>query len=236
MTSEIKFLITRETGTRIRDWARRQLDADPNGRGPFGDTYRTSTLYFETADFDVFHRRGSFGRSKYRIRRYDGEPAVFLERKLRQSARLSKRRTTVPLAELGRLSRSGGEWPGTWFQQRLQLRALRPVCQISYERVARVGATSSGPIRLTVDDDIRALIRADAAFSATRGLPVLANRMVLEVKYGGAMPALVRQLVDEFSLMPVHASKYRRTVGALGLAREDAAATASLSAAVATCA
>ena len=230
MTSEIKFVVSRANAERIRDWARRTLEPDPHGEGPFGDTYRTSTLYFETADFDVFHRRGSFGRSKYRIRRYDGEPVVFLERKMREAARLAKRRTVVPLADLPQLSR-GSAWPGAWFQRRLQLRALRPVCEIAYERVARVGTTPHGPLRLTLDDDIRALIRADVGFSRTRGLPVLPDRLILEVKYGGPLPALVSQLVDEFSLMPTHVSKYRRTVGALGLIPEEIPATAAMGAA-----
>ena len=233
MTSEIKFLVARETGHRIRDWARRHLNADPHGTGPFGDTYRTSTLYFETPDFDVFHRRGSFGRSKYRIRRYDGAPVVFLERKLRQATRLAKRRTAVPLADLARLSRGTTLWAGTWFERRLALRELHPVCQITYERVARVGATSAGPIRLTVDDDVRALVSSDTGFGKSRGFPVL-DKMVVEVKYAGPPPAIVKQLVETFSLIPARASKYRLTVDALGLIREDAVALPAISAGDAT--
>ena len=57
-----------------------------------------------TAAYDVFHRRGSFGRSKYRIRRYGDEQTVFLERKLRQPAVLAKRRTSLSLSSLSRLT------------------------------------------------------------------------------------------------------------------------------------
>jgi hypothetical protein len=77
-----------------------RLIADPHGTGPHADEYRVSTLYLDTAGRDVFHRRGSYGRSKYRVRRYGDEPRVFLERKLRTASRLAKRRTDIPLDEL----------------------------------------------------------------------------------------------------------------------------------------
>ena len=95
--SEIKFVVDADTGERIRSWARSFLEPDPHGAGAFGDEYRTSTLYFDTAEGDVFHQRGSFGRAKYRIRRYGRSDVIFLERKLRQPGLLVKRRTEAPL-------------------------------------------------------------------------------------------------------------------------------------------
>src|SRR5688500_19577454 len=99
-TSELKFVVDAEVGRRIRDWARERLGADPHGGGAWSDEYRVSSLYFDTDARDVFHRRRSFGRSKYRIRRYEQDPTVFLERKLRNGTRLSKRRTRVDVAKL----------------------------------------------------------------------------------------------------------------------------------------
>src|SRR5258705_13847320 len=101
--SEYKFVIDPATGVRICDWARARMERDPNGEGPFGDQYRTTSLYFDTADHDVFFRRDSLGRSKYRVRRYDGQGFVFLERKLRTASLLRKRRTQVPLEDLARI-------------------------------------------------------------------------------------------------------------------------------------
>src|SRR4029079_14035470 len=94
-TAEIKFLVTEATGLRIREWVCERLDADPHGTGPFGDEYRVSTLYLDPPARDVFHRRGSYGRSKFRVRRYGEETRVFLERKLRTGARLAKRRKDI---------------------------------------------------------------------------------------------------------------------------------------------
>ena len=68
--------------------------------GPHGDEYRITSLYFDTAAFDVLHARGSFGRSKYRVRRYGASEVVYLERKLRKPGLLHKRRTPTPLTDV----------------------------------------------------------------------------------------------------------------------------------------
>jgi hypothetical protein len=106
-TSEIKFLLDASVGAQIREWARARLDADPHGHGEWSDEYRVSSVYFDTGARDVFHRRGSYGRSKYRIRRYQQNPTVFLERKLRNGSRLSKRRTAVDVAMLPLIATPG---------------------------------------------------------------------------------------------------------------------------------
>src|SRR5262245_50208110 len=115
--SEIKFVVPIALGEEIRDWARQNLEPDPYGGGRFNDWYHTASLYFDTADGHVFHRKGSFGRSKYRVRRYGDAEFVFVERKLRKPGVLVKRRTIVPLDSINRLSDpvAGPEWPGEWF-------------------------------------------------------------------------------------------------------------------------
>jgi VTC domain len=85
--AEIKYLVPPDRVDALRQWARARLSPDPYGSGPHGDTYQTNSLYFDTRDFDVFHRRGSFGRSKYRVRRYGDAPELFFERKLKTGAR-----------------------------------------------------------------------------------------------------------------------------------------------------
>jgi len=104
----------------------------------------------------VFHRNGSYGRSKYRIRRYGRSDVACLERKLKTRGLLAKRRSPVELEELPRLNNGDPEpgWAGQWFHQRLQARRLDPVCRIQYRRTARVAMTRNGPIRLTLDDAI----------------------------------------------------------------------------------
>ena len=93
--SELKFVISRPLAEQIRVWGGARLAPDPNAPGESNDAYRIASLYFDTPHFDVYHRNGSFGRSKYRIRRYDASEVAFLERKLKTRGLVSKRRTVV---------------------------------------------------------------------------------------------------------------------------------------------
>ena len=215
--SEIKFVVTSEVSCLIRAWARRHLDADPHGSGSFGDEYQTTSVYLDTADCDVFHRRGSFGRSKYRIRRYGHDGFAFLERKMRQPAVLAKRRTRVALDALDHLQRPTieKEWSGRWFHRRLVARRLQPVCQIAYSRTARVALRDGDAIRLTLDSSLSAHAACDLSFADGFAVPVLSGHAILELKYRGPAPALFRRLVEEFALNPQVASKYRLGLTAL---------------------
>lgn len=215
--SETKFLVPAAAGDAIREWARRHLMADPHGGGHAGDEYDTTTLYYDSPAFDVFHRRGSFGRSKYRVRRYGRHSQVFLERKLRRPGMLSKRRTLVPLGALARLDEPLFGWEGGWFQRRIELRQLRPVCEISYHRLARTGTGAHGPVRFTLDERLVVSKATCAVFGDDAdGLPFLKNQLVLELKYRFSAPPLFKQLVEAFALQPASVSKYRLGIAALG--------------------
>jgi hypothetical protein len=216
--SEVKFIVDQPTGTAIRDWVRTHMEADPHGAGVFNDEYRTTSLYFDTDSGDVFHRRRSFGRSKYRVRRYGTLPYVFLERKLRKPGILVKRRTTIAIEELPRLTDGDpdSDWPGDWFHRRVQLRQIHPVCQLSYSRVARFARTTEGPVRLTLDRDVRVGAVDEPQFPDEPGGLVLGDQMVLELKYRRHVPAIFKQLVETFTLVPQRASKYRLGIAALG--------------------
>jgi hypothetical protein len=239
--NEVKFLVDEAAGAKVRAWARRHMEPDPHGTGEFGDEYHTTSLYFDTDTWDVFHRRGSYGRSKYRVRRYGDAPSVFLERKLRKPGFLVKRRTIVGLNTLDRLvaAERDPEWAGDWFRRRLVLRRIKPVCSVSYSRMARAAATPDGTARLTLDDDVRVLghvgihtgpwdyeepgisggapLSSDArdraprsrAIEADAGRPVLERQIILELKYRHQLPAIFKRLVEEFALAPQRASKYR---------------------------
>src|SRR5688500_13844898 len=159
LACELKFLTTPDVAAGVREWARHKLLPDPYGNGNAHDEYKITSLYFETELFDVYNRKGSFGRSKYRIRRYGSEEVVYLERKLKTNGLVAKRRAPSVTVEIKRLSAMTPDpsWLGSWYHRRVLLRGLKPICQISYERTARVAMTSSGPVRLTLDENLRAL-------------------------------------------------------------------------------
>jgi len=220
--AEVKFLITPEQGEAIRAWARTRLTPDPHGAGEAGDAYTTSTLYCDSADQDVFHRRGSYGRSKYRIRRYATSDLVFLERKLRTKNMLSKRRSLVPLDELDWLASEPPvwhrKWAGAWFADRIATRRVSPVCQVTYDRVARLTTTAYDVARLTLDSNLRAWPVGGFEFQTGEPAPVLSGRVILEMKFRVEMPAVFKALVEEFQVNPGPLSKYRSAMTALGLA------------------
>jgi hypothetical protein len=221
--AEIKFLLSPTLAARVGEWARQRLAPDPHAAGDTGGAYQITSLYFDTAELDVFHRRGSYGRSKYRIRRYGSSVTVFLERKLKTRGLVTKRRSLVPVDELlqlpGRVAKPG--WTGWWFHRRLLARGLEPVCQIGYQRTARVAMTPRGPIRLTLDRNVRAAAIADPGFDdGWPGVPVLDDQVILELKFRHETPLLFKRLVEEFALMPRPISKYRLAAAALGLVKE----------------
>lgn len=216
---EVKFLVDSDAAGRIRSWARQVLSADPHGSGRYGDEYLTTSLYFDTADFAVFRRHGSYRRSKYRIRRYGASDEVFLERKMRTRKVLSKRRTRVPCEELGRLALGDADrnWEGAWFLRRIRIRRIAPVIQVSYRRSARVAETALGAIRLLVDDSLRAIPAAGLVFRPGSGSIVIPDRAIVELKFRVAMPAIFKGLVEQFVLEPRRISKYRMAALALGV-------------------
>ena len=217
---EMKFLVSPEQADGIREWARVNLSPDPHAGGAAGDEYRVTSLYLDTEDLAVFERRGSYGRSKYRVRRYGESNRIFLERKLKTRNRVGKIRSIVGADEVAMLERleSPKKWAGHWFHQRVQVRELAPVCQISYSRMARMGMSESGPIRLTVDQDLRATVVNRYAFAPVDASVVLSpDQRILELKYKAEIPGLFKELMQKFDLRPQPSSKYRLAVAALEL-------------------
>ena len=215
--TELKFALDAETAAAVREWARTELVPDPHAADAEGDGYRTTSLYFDTVDLDVFFRRASNGRAKFRIRRYNNGSVLFVERKLKRAGRVTKRRTEISLEEVPRVLDAATDWPGRWFAQRLSHRQLKPVCQIEYRRTARLGMSSTGPLRLTIDRDIVATSISTVAFTSYPGIEVLPGREVLELKYRVHVPPLFKRMIEKFHLEPLAISKYRMGVEALGL-------------------
>ena len=159
----------------------------------------------------------SFGRAKFRVRRYGQLPDVFLERKMRTSRLLAKRRTPVPIPELEHLANADRPrvWAGSWFADRLDLRRLAPTCQVSYRRTARVGSSPWGLMRLTVDDDLRGAPVRGFAFADGKGTPLLIHHAIVELKFSAAMPPLFQLFADRFEVLATSVSKYRLALSIL---------------------
>jgi hypothetical protein len=220
-TSELKFVVDAALAERIRVWARDRLDADPHGGGAWSDEYRVSSVYLDTEARDVYHRRGSYGRSKYRIRRYEQNSTVFLERKLRTGSRLAKRRTAIDLVRLPLIGGATLNGDATaWFRRRVALRGLLPVFQVSYRRIARMRGAGADAVRLTLDDALIACANESFAFETVPGTALFDGSAIVEMKYRGTIPLIFKEAVETFALTPRRWSKYRAAAAALGLVGE----------------
>jgi hypothetical protein len=172
-------------------------------------------LYLDTPNLDVFHRSPSFKRSKHRLRRYDREPRIFLERKTKTGDRVRKQRCIVPYEELSLLSAplSVVTWPGHWFHRRLLDRGLRPAALLAYERMAYLGSGAEGSFRVTLDRRLCGSLAGDWAVpSLEEGLPLFTGRVILELKFRTALPHVLKEMVQSFRLNPCPASKYRSCI------------------------
>lgn len=219
---EIKFVVSAEVAGIVLGWARENMSPDPHAEvdTASGDGYRVNSLYFDTGQLDVYQRNGSYAKSKYRIRRYGTEECLYLERKLKSGGLVSKRRTRIPDEELWRVAASelDPRWVGAWFRRRLEVRRLLPQCQIRYDRAARLGVSPDGPIRLTVDRNVRGFAtRECGVLDDGAWVPLLPGRCILELKFRSAMPVLFKRLLEEVSLTPQPVSKYRLSIQAFGL-------------------
>jgi VTC domain len=217
---EVKFLLTEDAARDLERRLRRRLAPDPHADPALDGAYRVTSVYYDTPAFDVYRRTEGYRRRKFRVRRYGTSPVAFLERKTKSAQEVRKRRTAVPLAEVERLAGEvPADWPGEWFVKRLTLRTLRPVCRVTYERVALVGHTPDGPARATFDRAARGEA-ADGPVPdpVADGHRLLSGEVIAELKFLGSMPALFKAAVEDMRLTPGSVSKYRRCVEAAGLA------------------
>jgi hypothetical protein len=175
---------------------RRQGSASANGcaggwkptrteQGLTATNIAVSTLYLDTAARDVFHRRGSYGRSKLRVRRYGEERGFFSSGNSgpgRDSPSVASTFSWTALPLLKALTPATTAPPGSPARQPP---SLEPVCRVSYLRTARAAVTEDGRMRMTLDYSLSAST-ADAFSLDGRGPAVLLpGQMILELKYRG---------------------------------------------------
>jgi hypothetical protein len=221
---ELKFLLDDARAYEVEAWARQHLAPDPHGDPSLGGAYRTTSLYFDTPELDVYHRSALYKRRKFRVRCYGAAPWAFLERKSKWGDRVAKWRTAIPQEELAGLAHpmSLVTWPGHWFHRRLLTRRLGPACQIVYQRTAYVGSCPEGPLRLTLDRRVHGILTDEWSLAPFEGgLPLLTGQVILELKFRAALPAPFKEVIADLRLSPRSVSKYR-------LCREAWGAPASL--------
>jgi len=218
---ELKFELALDDVLRMKAWACRHLRPDPHGQDGH---YRVTSVYCDTPEFDVFYRAAGYRSSKLRLRRYGTAPFVFLEQKLRNGDKVSKRRVEVTPEELPLLaSYMAGQtppagWEAGWFLDRALKKRFAPVCRVGYDRTAFYGTAGGQGVRLTIDQN---LIGVPAQGWEAQPLPegheLLPGSALLELKFQDSIPELFRGLLSELPAQTARVSKFRRCIQVCGL-------------------
>ena len=218
---EVKFLLTEEQVREVTARVTGKLALDAYADPTMGNAYQTTSVYTDTPNFDVFYRTEGYDRDMFRVRRYGVTGPVFVERKTKNGDKVRKHRVRIDAAEVADLAvpELNSEWAGEWFHSQLIQKQLKPVCRVAYERVAYLGTADGGTVRLTFDRNIRGVLASEWKLEAVGAVPpIIAERVVCEMKFRTAMPALFRGIVADLALAPTPVSKYRTFVQAAGLA------------------
>jgi VTC domain len=222
---EMKFLISRELAAQIQEWSRSHLERDPYANPQRNDSYEIHTLYLDSPNKDMFHRREGYRNEKYRLRNYAQSKQLYLEHKKRRGDRVSKIRSEMELQH----------WPHTFhrenghtaalhqYKQTLQAKQLVPSCRMSYERAAYMASDAQGVLRLTLDRHIRGELTNDWQFlPVMAGTNILEEAVICELKFRDTLPQRFKSLIAEFQLQPSAVSKYRRFIqNVLGISPEN---------------
>lgn len=196
---------------RLRPLARRDSHTDGAGE------YKVRSLYFDTADeTHAFEKlSGVSRRAKYRIRIYDcDDDWGRLEIKHRDGHRVAKETVKLSREEVNdliarRIPVDKGRAPAlTKLQMGLRRSGANPKCVVDYIREPYV--FGPGNVRITFDKHLRAGPWSRSIYDPN--LPTLSVRgegdMILEIKYDGFLPMIMKRLFPSSILGPVAISKY----------------------------
>ncbi len=184
--------------SRLRAIASPDEHAGPNG------CYSVRSLYFDTPDDRALREKldGVNLREKFRLRCYNGSSKpVFLEKKIKLNGLCGKRSVELSADETRALLDGDVEWMrggDTLLQElyyKLASELLRPRTIVEYTREPFV--YSPGNVRVTIDTDIRTgILNADFLDSRSLTVPVAGSPVLLEVKYDGFLPDIIRDAVQ----------------------------------------
>lgn len=208
---ELKFLLTGSQASELQQRLSAPLTLDSHAGNGRDRSYSLTTLYTDTPQRDVYHRRGRHRFVKLRIRRYDAESQVFLEHKLKRGTEVRKRRTTIDLCQLDPTGDGVALASANAFRRHLLRQDLTPCCMLRYDRVAFNGETDEGRVRVTFDHRVQGGATSTWRFDPLPEMrELLPGMIVCEFKFVGSLPSFLKAVIAEMQLLPAGVSKYRK--------------------------
>lgn len=180
--------------------------------------YKVRSLYFDNAADKVLLEKinGMKIREKFRIRYYNGDTSrILLEKKSKYDGLGEKQAALLDMGEAGRIA--SGDWG--WMRhhrnelvrelyRKIKLQGLRPKTIVDYTREPFV--YPAGNVRVTIDTDIRTgLGGTDFLNNRCIMVPAGAQIAVLEVKWDGFLPDIVKKAVQLDGRRTAAFSKYQ---------------------------
>ena len=214
--NELKYLISYADYALVRLRLGSLLRPDEHA-GPTG-VYTVRSLYFD----DYFNRAyaekygGFIDRQKYRVRLYNQSEAVIrLERKVKHNQHIYKESAPLTRCEVEQLQQGchgflldGACGLRQRFYYECSANLMRPRVIVDYEREAYM--LEAGDVRITFDRNVRAGVDGLDLFDC--GLSMLETlepgKLVMEIKFRGFLPDVVRMLLPRGAVEFSAVSKY----------------------------
>ena len=236
---ELKYLITEEVASRVRDFVQCYLPLDEYGVGRANYSYDVHSLYLDSDDLVIYWRtvNGDKNRYKLRLRYYSAKSPVFFEIKRRMKDLILKqrggvRREAIPLLLAGHLpaptdliSKDAESLVAVQrFIYLLTTLQAKPKSHIYYLREAYV--SDNDEVRVTLDRNIYSEPCLEAAVPTKMAHAVHSYKgfVVLELKFTNRFPNWFRDLVRMAQSMQCGAAKYVSGVTELGHVKLEARA------------
>jgi len=213
--NEIKFFINsyqkRNMANKLRTICQRDSFSDADGG------YLVSSLYFDdyvqSALYDKLN--GFNDRKKFRLRIYNHQADVIkLERKIKKGIVIEKSNVTLSMDEYQSLIngdiyflKGKDDRVAKDFYLCYQTKRLRPRVVVEYRREAFI--FHYGDVRITYDSFLKAGVFKNDLFSNGYLVAAIPNeQIILEVKYSGYFPDVIRNLIQTNNLQWQSSSKF----------------------------
>lgn len=187
---------------------------DMNSQGENG--YKIRSLYFDNyADKAVTEKlSGQSRREKFRIRYYNDNPSfIRLEKKAKanrlcykSNVRISKEECEAILARRFHILAIKEDPLFLELYSKIKYQNLRPRVIVDYMREAYVYPT--GNVRITFDRHIKTSDNVQGIFDPDLVMIPAAKATILEIKYDGFLPEVIRQVLQVGNRRETEFSKY----------------------------
>ena len=213
--SEKKYMINPQQKRVIASRLEKFCQVDPNAGD--NNSYRVSSLYFDDYMNSGVEDKliGNLKRKKFRIRVYNGsDDFIKLERKvkhvnmcLKDAVRISREQyNAIKSGDLSILKNLENAVCRDFYAL-YRNRKLRPKVIVDYNRQCFI--FPHGNVRVTMDNNLHSSVGNCDLFSPGTFMPVLSKeQIVLEVKYTGFLPSVIRDMIQHGSGNMEAISKY----------------------------